>query len=119
MSGFDIEKVLSPVVTNIPPSGIRKFFRHCERDERCDFARCGRAGFFVTPAHIREAGIASLEDGHTHYTSNSGLAELRAQIAAYMERRFSLKYDGAHEVLVSVGGSEAIDLRCARSYARR
>ena len=74
---------------------------------------------FVTPAHIREAGIASLEDGHTHYTSNSGLAELRAQIAAYMERRFSLKYDGAHGVLVSVGGSEAIDLRCARSYARR
>lgn len=109
MSGFDIEKVLSPVVTNIPPSGIRKFFDIVSEMKDAISLGVGEPDF-VTPAHIREAGIASLEDGHTHYTSNSGLAELRAQIAAYMERRFSLKYDGAHEILVSVGGSEAIDL---------
>lgn len=65
---------------------------------------------FVTPWHIRDEGIYSLEKGHTHYTSNSGLKELRLEIARYMERRFNLKYDGLSQVVVTVGGSEAIDL---------
>jgi len=65
---------------------------------------------FVTPWAIREAGIYSLEKGHTHYTSNSGLMPLREAISDYLSRRFSLNYDAGSEVLVSVGGSEAIDL---------
>ncbi|HIV02336.1 MAG TPA: aminotransferase class I/II-fold pyridoxal phosphate-dependent enzyme [Candidatus Aphodoplasma excrementigallinarum] len=109
MSTFDIQKILSPVVTGIPPSGIRKFFDIVSEMKDAISLGVGEPDF-VTPTHIREAGIASLEDGHTHYTSNSGLAELRREIAAYMKRRFELEYDGMHEVLVSVGGSEAIDL---------
>ena len=109
MSTFDIQKILSPVVTGIPPSGIRKFFDIVSEMKDAISLGVGEPDF-VTPTHIREAGIASLEDGHTHYTSNSGLAELRREIAAYMKRRFEVEYDGMHEVLVSVGGSEAIDL---------
>ena len=67
---------------------------------------------FVTPWHIRDEGIYSLEKGHTHYTSNSGLKELRVEICRYMDRRFSLKYDPLSQVVVTVGGSEAIDLFC-------
>lgn len=109
MSGFDINTVLSPVVTGIPPSGIRKFFDIVSEMEGAISLGVGEPDF-ITPAHICEAGISALEDGHTHYTSNSGLLELRTEIAAYMKRRFSLTYDARREVLVSVGGSEAIDL---------
>ncbi|MFA6948654.1 MAG: aminotransferase class I/II-fold pyridoxal phosphate-dependent enzyme, partial [Eubacteriales bacterium] len=63
-----------------------------------------------TPWHIREAGIESLENGKTYYTSNSGLAELRSEICKYLDRRFGMKYEPAHEIIVTVGGSEAIDL---------
>ncbi|MBR0278055.1 MAG: aminotransferase class I/II-fold pyridoxal phosphate-dependent enzyme, partial [Clostridia bacterium] len=70
---------------------------------------------FVTPWHIREAGIYSLEKGHTYYTSNSGLEELRFEIANYLNRRFSLQYSYKDEVLITVGGSEAIDL-CTRAF---
>lgn len=65
---------------------------------------------FVTPWHIREAGIESLEKGKTYYTSNAGTMELRQEICAYLARRFSLQYDPAHETVVTVGGSEAIDI---------
>ena len=65
---------------------------------------------FVTPWHIREAAIASLEQGKTYYTSNAGTTELREAISAYMSRRFSLKYDARSEIFVTVGGSEAIDV---------
>jgi aminotransferase len=65
---------------------------------------------FVTPWHIREAAIESLEKGRTYYTSNAGLTPLREEIVAYMQRRFGLKYNAKEEVLVTVGGSEAIDL---------
>ena len=65
---------------------------------------------FVTPRHIRDAGIHSLENGHTYYTSNAGLVKLRYEISNYLNRRFNLKYDPKEQVLVSVGGSEAIDL---------
>ena len=69
---------------------------------------------FVTPWHIRDAGIYSLERGHTKYTSNAGMLELRREIANYLKRRFDLSYDYTSQVLVTVGGSEAIDLglRC-------
>ncbi len=65
---------------------------------------------FVTPWHIREAAIDSLEQGKTYYTSNSGTAELRHEISRYLARRFDLHYDANDEILVTVGGSEAIDL---------
>ena len=65
---------------------------------------------FVTPWHIREAGIDSLKEGKTYYTSNAGLIELRVEIANYLRRRFSLGYNGETEVVVTVGGSEAIDI---------
>ena len=65
---------------------------------------------FKTPWHIREAGIDSLEKGHTWYTANAGLMELRAEIANYMSRRFNISYNPQSEVIVTVGGSEAIDM---------
>ena len=65
---------------------------------------------FDTPWHVRDEGIYSLEKGRTFYTPNAGLADLRREIAAYLDRRFGLTYDPAGEVLVTVGGSEAIDL---------
>ncbi|MBO5768005.1 MAG: aminotransferase class I/II-fold pyridoxal phosphate-dependent enzyme [Clostridia bacterium] len=65
---------------------------------------------FDTPWHIRNAGIRSLEEGHTYYTSNNGIMEMREEIANYQKRRFGLEYDAATEIIVTVGGSEAIDL---------
>ena len=109
MSDFDIKSILSPVVRNMAPSGIRKFFDIVNEMDGAISLGVGEPDF-ITPAHIREAGISSLENGHTYYTSNSGLATLRCEIANYLKRRFSLEYDDASEVLVSVGGSEAIDL---------
>jgi Aspartate/tyrosine/aromatic aminotransferase len=72
---------------------------------------------FKTPWAVREAGIESLEHGRTRYTSNAGLKELRAEIARYLDRRMGLKYDPAKEVLVTVGGSEAIDM-CIRTLVQ-
>ena len=109
MKKFDIKKLLSPVVTSIPPSGIRKFFDVAAEMKDVISLGVGEPDF-VTPLHIREAGIASLEQGHTYYTSNSGLVELRQEIVNYMERKQSLTYNPNDEVLVTVGGSEAIDL---------
>lgn len=109
MSNFDMKSVISPTVANMAPSGIRKFFDIVAEMKGAISLGVGEPDF-ITPTHIREAGITSLEDGHTYYTSNAGLSELRKEIALYLKRRFDLSYDGAHEVLVSVGGSEAIDL---------
>ena len=109
MSNFDMKSVISPTVANMAPSGIRKFFDIVAEMKGAISLGVGEPDF-ITPAHIREAGITSLEDGHTYYTSNAGLSELRKEITLYLKRRFDLSYDGAHEVLVSVGGSEAIDL---------
>lgn len=106
---FDYTKVLSSTVTEMKPSGIRKFFDILQGREDVVGLTVGQPDF-VTPWHIREAGIDSLKDGKTYYTSNAGLTELRVEIAKYLERRFSLKYDGETEVIVTVGGSEAIDL---------
>ncbi len=106
---FDYTKVLSSTVTDMKPSGIRKFFDLLQGREDVVGLTVGQPDF-VTPWHIREAGIDSLKDGKTYYTSNAGLPELRCEIAKYLDRRFSLKYDGMSEVIVTVGGSEAIDL---------
>ena len=106
---LDYTKILSPVVQEMKPSGIRKFFDMIGSRDDVVALTVGQPDF-VTPWHIRVAAIESLEKGKTYYTSNSGTAELRAEIAAYMTRRFSLSYDPNDEVIVTVGGSEAIDL---------
>ena len=106
---LDYSKILSKTVTEIKPSGIRKFFDMLQGREDVVGLTVGQPDF-VTPWHIREAGIDSLKEGKTYYTSNAGLIELRLEIAKYLQRRFSLKYDGESEVIVTVGGSESIDL---------
>lgn len=104
---INIDKLLNPTVAGIKPSGIRKFFDIAAEMEDAISLGVGEPDF-ITPVHIREAGIHSLEEGHTYYTSNSGLIKLREEIVKYMERRFSLRYESG-QVLVTVGGSEAID----------
>ncbi|MBQ8550141.1 MAG: aminotransferase class I/II-fold pyridoxal phosphate-dependent enzyme [Clostridia bacterium] len=106
---INYEKILSDKVQGIAPSGIRKFFDLTERMEDVIALTVGQPDF-VTPWHIRDAAIESLKKGRTYYTSNAGLTPLREQICEYMERRFSLRYDPKTETLVTVGGSEAIDL---------
>ena len=111
---MNIEKMLNRTVVDMKPSGIRKFFDIVAQMPDAISLGVGEPDF-VTPWHIREAGIYSLEKGHTYYTSNSGLMELRYEITNYLQRRFSLSYDYKSEVLVTVGGSEAIDL-CTRAF---
>lgn len=106
---INIKELLNPVVANIPPSGIRKFFDVAAEMEDAISLGVGEPDF-VTPWHIRDEGIYSLEKGRTHYTSNSGLKELRIEISNYLNRRFELKYNPMSQVVVTVGGSEAIDL---------
>ena len=101
--------MLSPIVKNMAPSGIRKFFDIVSEMEDAISLGVGEPDF-VTPWHIREAGIYSLEKGQTYYTSNWGLAELRKEISAYLSRKFDVTYNPQNEILVTVGGSEAIDL---------
>ena len=103
------EKVLSRRAQELKPSGIRKFFDMLEEMKDVVALTVGQPDF-QTPWHIREAGILSLEKGKTYYTSNAGTLELREEIARYLSRRFSLTYDPKAELLVTVGGSEAIDL---------
>lgn len=100
---------LSRRVREISPSGIRKFFDLLEDMKDVISLTVGQPDF-VTPWHIRTAAIESLEAGKTYYTSNRGLMSLREEIARYLARRFSLSYDPAEELIVTVGGSEAIDL---------
>ena len=106
---MNYEKILSRRVQDIKPSGIRRFFDMLEEMKDVIGLTVGQPDF-VTPWHIREAGIESLEKGKTYYTSNSGTLELREEISRYLSRRFDLTYDPKSEVLVTVGGSEAIDL---------
>ena len=103
------EKVLSRRAQELKPSGIRKFFDMLEEMKDVVALTVGQPDF-QTPWHIREAGILSLEKGKTYYTSNAGTLELREEIVKYLSRRFSLSYDPKSEILVTVGGSEAIDL---------
>ena len=106
---MDYENLISPLAAQMRPSGIRKFFDIAAEMEECISLGVGEPDF-KTPWAIRDAAINSLQRGRTRYTANAGMKELRAQIAAYMDRRFGLSYDPAHEILVTVGGSEAIDL---------
>ncbi len=100
---------LSQKIRTIKPSGIRKFFDIVSEMEDAISLGVGEPDF-DTPWHIREEGIYSLERGRTFYTSNSGLKELRKEISLYLNRRFGLSYDPVHEVFITVGGSEAIDM---------
>ncbi len=100
---------VSKKVRDIKPSGIRKFFDIASEIEGAISLGVGEPDF-DTPWHIREEGIYSLEKGRTYYTSNSGLKELRLEIAKYNKRKYNIDYDGLNECLVTVGGSEAIDL---------
>ena len=106
---MDYDSLLSRKVKSIAPSGIRRFFDLLE--DRPDAISLGVGEpDFVTPWHIRDAGVYSLEKGFTKYTSNAGLLELRRQISNYLFRRFNLYYDPKKQMIVTVGGSEAIDL---------
>ncbi len=100
---------LSKTVVEIKPSGIRKFFDIVSEMKDAISLGVGEPDF-DTPWHIREEGIYSLEKGRTFYTSNAGLKELKVEIAKYLERKFELHYDYNGEVLVTVGGSEGIDV---------
>lgn len=106
---FEPQSFLNKTVKSIPPSGIRRFFDIAAEMKDAISLGVGEPDF-VTPWHIRDEGIYSLEKGHTHYTSNAGIRELRLEIAAYMKRRFGLEYNGLTQTIVTVGGSEAIDL---------
>ncbi len=110
---MNYDQIISQRIQNIKPSGIRKFFDILEEMTDAISLGIGEPDF-VTPWHIRDAGIYSLERGHTKYTSNAGMLELRRGISNYHRRRFDLSYDYAKQILVTVGGSEAIDLalRC-------
>lgn len=100
---------LAKTVVNMPPSGIRKFFDIVSEMKDAISLGVGEPDF-DTPWHIREEGIYSLEKGRTFYTSNAGLKELKMEICNYLKRRFDLDYDYNHETIVTVGGSEAIDI---------
>ncbi len=106
---IDYDQMLSSRAMELKPSGIRKFFDILEEMQDVVSLTVGQPDF-DTPWHIREAGIRSLEEGRTYYTSNSGTIELRREISAYQKRRFGLEYDPKNEIIVTVGGSEAIDL---------
>jgi len=106
---IDYSKMVSQVARDLKPSGIRKFFDMLSEMKDVISLTVGQPDF-ETPWHIREAGIESLEKGMTYYTSNSGTIELRQAISDYLNRRFSLKFDPTNEIIVTVGGSEAIDI---------
>ena len=106
---IDYNSVISKKVTELKPSGIRKFFDLLETMDDVISLTVGEPDF-MTPWHIREAAIEVLEKGRTRYTSNSGTMDLRVAISEYLERKFELRYSPKNEILVTVGGSEAIDL---------
>ena len=112
---MDYQKLLSPTVVGIKPSGIRKFFDIASTMEDVISLGVGEPDF-PTPWEIRKAGILSLEGGKTRYTSNRGLEVLREEIGYYVERKYNVIYNPKSEILVTVGGSEAIDA-CIRAIA--
>ena len=108
---MDYDSALSPRIKGVAPSGIRKFFDLLENMANDDAISLGVGEpDFVTPWHIRDAGVYALEKGFTKYTSNAGLMELRREIAKYLDRRFGLHYEPARQMIVTVGGSEGIDI---------
>lgn len=112
---YDNEGYDKEIYFRYPPSGIRKYFDLVNEMEDVISLGIGEPDF-ETPWTIREEGIYSLEKGRTHYSSNAGFIELREEIARYMKNRFSLEYCPKDEILVTVGGSEAIDI-AVRTFA--
>lgn len=110
---INYEKILSPKVTAIKPSGIRKYFDIADSMDDVISLGVGEPDF-PTPWEVRKAGILSLESGKTRYTSNSGLEALRSEICRYVKRKYGLSYEPKTDVLITVGGSEAIDA-CIRA----
>lgn len=110
---MNYEEYLNPSVVNVKPSGIRKFFSIAEEMDNVISLGVGEPDF-LTPWHIRQKGIDSLEKGATRYTANAGLAVLREEIASFYARRHRLEYNPKEEIMVTVGGSEGIDM-CLRS----
>lgn len=106
---MNVSDRINPVVRDIPPSGIRKFFDILTEMKDAISLGVGEPDF-ITPWRVREAGIYSLEKGRTHYTSNWGLAELREEISRYTSRKYNIQYDPKDEIIVTVGGSEGIDI---------
>ncbi len=106
---IDYQNFLNDKIKQVKPSGIRKFFDIAVEMDNVISLSIGEPDF-QTPWHIRQAGIKSLEKGKTWYTPNKGFIELRKEICNYYKRRFNLSYNAEDEVLVTVGGSEAIDL---------
>ena len=104
---------LSSTIVNIKPSGIRKFFDIAAEMDDVISLGVGEPDF-DTPWHVRDEGIYSLEKGRTSYTSNAGLKELKEEIAKFLKRRYDLTYDPVKEMIVTVGGSEGIDI-CMRA----
>jgi aminotransferase len=103
------DNLISQKVATLPPSGIRKFFDLLSSMEDVISLGIGEPDF-VTPWHIREAGTYSLEKGYTMYTSNSGMPELRQELASYLELHYGVSYNPEHEILITTGSSEALDL---------
>ena len=110
---MDYSKVLNSKIVSVKPSGIRKFFDIAAEMDNVISLSVGEPDF-KTPWHVREEGISSLQLGKTWYTPNRGLSILRDEITKYIDRRFGIKYEPLSQVLVTVGGSEAIDvaIRC-------
>ncbi|MBQ8981041.1 MAG: aminotransferase class I/II-fold pyridoxal phosphate-dependent enzyme [Eubacterium sp.] len=106
---MNYDKFLNTNLVQVKPSGIRRFFAIAEEMENVISLGVGEPDF-KTPWHIRQKGIEYLEKGVTRYTANAGLLELREEIARYYKRKYNIEYDGKNEVLVTVGGSEGIDM---------
>ncbi len=106
---MNYDSIISRRVADVPPSGIRKFFDIASEMKDAISLGVGEPDF-VTPWRYSDAAIYSLSKGHTHYTSNWGMPELRKELALYMQRRFQVKYEPLKEILVTVGASEGIDL---------
>lgn len=110
---IDYERLLNDTIKNVKPSGIRRFFDIANEMENVISLSIGEPDF-STPWHVRQAGIQSLEQGRTWYTPNRGFMDLRNEITTYFKRKFDVEYNADNETLVTVGGSEAIDL-CIRT----
>ncbi|MBQ5343382.1 MAG: aminotransferase class I/II-fold pyridoxal phosphate-dependent enzyme [Oscillospiraceae bacterium] len=106
---MEYKRLMSSQLQEIKPSGIRKYFSLAEEMGDCLSLGVGEPDF-VTPWEVRRAGIESLDQGKTFYSANAGLKELRRQITLYLNRAFGLRYDPDTETVVTVGGSEAIDM---------
>lgn len=106
---MNMRDMILPVVRDMPSSGIRKFFDLVNEVKDAISLSIGEPDF-LTPWNIREAGIYSLEKGRTRYSPNAGLLELRQKISGYVKRKYGLEYDPVREIIVTVGGSEAIDI---------